>query len=134
MFTLGAVDGLRVRITALVDGEDEILVSLAARAGEARWVSGDPLAAVFRITASECSLARVRRWRNETTPLRAYLSTDGAVMLADPVLGGNAACEPSVAVAWHPRERAVSPGQSPTQDNSQEHDQQSPRRLLRRSR
>jgi hypothetical protein len=107
----------RVRITALVDGEDELLVSLAARAANTPRVNGDPLAAVFRVTASECSLARVRRWRNEGTWLRAYLSKDGAVMLADPVLGGNAACEPSVTVAWHSRERAISPDQSSTEDN-----------------
>lgn len=62
-------------------------------------VSG-PLAKAFRVTASECSLRRVRRWREEGTPLRAYLSDDGALMLADPVLGGNAACEPATAAAW----------------------------------
>ena len=50
-----------------------------------------PLDKVFRVTASECSLARVRRWRDERTLLRAYLSHDGALMLADPALGGNAA-------------------------------------------
>jgi hypothetical protein len=106
-----------VRIVTLLDSEDELLVSLAARAANTPRVNGDPLAAVFRVTASECSLARVRRWRNEGTWLRAYLSKDGAVMLADPVLGGNAACEPSVTVAWHSRERAISPDQSSTEDN-----------------
>ena len=106
-----------MRIAALVDGEDELLVSLAARAADTPRVNGDPLAAVFRVTASECSLARVRRWRNEGTSLRTYLSKDGAVMLADPVLGGNAACEPSVTVARHSRERAISPDQSSTEDN-----------------
>ncbi len=46
-----------MRITAMVDDEDELLVSLAT--GDAE----DPLAGVFRVTASECSLGRVRRWR-----------------------------------------------------------------------
>ncbi len=50
---------------------------------------------VFRVTASECSLARVRRWRDEGTILRAYLSYDGALMLADPLLGGNASLRTS---------------------------------------
>ena len=62
----------------IVDYDDELLVSLATQAA--------PLAGVFRITASTCSLARVRRWRDESTVLRAYLSHDGAVMLADPAL------------------------------------------------
>jgi hypothetical protein len=131
-YLAGRLDG--VRITALVGGEDDLLVTLAAQAGDSPRTSDDPLARVFCVTASECSLARVRRWRNEATPLRAYLSPDGAIMLADPVLGGNAACEPSRAVAWHPRERAVSPDQSPADDSSHEHDQQSPRRFRRRSR
>ena len=113
-YLAGRLDG--VRIIALVDGEDDILISLAARAGDAPRVSGDPLAGVFRVTARECSLARVRRWRDEATTLRAYLSTDGAIMLADRVLGGNAACEPPAAVAWHPRARAVSPDRSPSED------------------
>jgi hypothetical protein len=39
-------------------------------------------------------LTRVRRWHDERTPLRAYPSHDGAIMLADPALGGNAPCEP----------------------------------------
>jgi hypothetical protein len=106
-----------VRIAALVYGEDELLVSLADRAADAPRFDGDPLAGVFRVTASECSLARVRRWRNEGTSLRAYLSNDGAVMLADPVLGGNAACEPSVTVALHSRDRAISRDQSSTEDS-----------------
>jgi hypothetical protein len=115
MVLAGRLDG--VRIAALADGGDELLVSLAARAADTLRVSGDPLAGVFRVTASECSLARVRRWRNEGALLRAYLSNDGAVMLADPALGGNAACEPSVTVARHSRERAISPDQSSTEDN-----------------
>ena len=55
---------------------------------------------MFRVTSSECSLPRVRRWRDEGTLLLAYLSPDGAVMLADPALGGNAACEPVTKVTW----------------------------------
>ena len=54
-------------------------------------------------------LARVRRWRDEGTLLRAYLSHDGAIMLADPLLGGNAACEPATTVNWQARKRATSP-------------------------
>jgi hypothetical protein len=64
---------------------------------------------VFRVTASECSLGRVRRWREEGTPLRGYLSEDGAIMLADPVLGGNAACEPPVTVERVLRARLLTP-------------------------
>jgi hypothetical protein len=105
-----------VRIIAMVDGEDELLVSLATQAPGAAGPAGDPLAAVFRVTASECSLARVRRWRDEGTPLRAYLSQDGAIMLADPVLGGNAACEPSVTATRQARARAVSQDQRPPED------------------
>jgi hypothetical protein len=82
-----------VRITALIDGGDELLVSLAT-ANECQAASR-PLDTVFHVTASQCSLARVRRWRDEGTLLRAYLSLDGALMLADPALGGNAACEPA---------------------------------------
>ena len=94
-----------VRITTVVDGVDELLVSLVT--GDAR----DPLARVFRVTATECSLGRVRRWQHEGTPLRGYLSEDGAIMLADPVLGGNAACEPPIAVAWQPQGRPTSQDQ-----------------------
>ena len=104
----------RVRITALIDGGDELLVSLVTQTTGALPVTGGPLAKVFRVTASECSLARVRRWRDEGTPLRGYLSKDGAIMLADPVLGGNAACEPSVTATWRPSERTIPQDQSPT--------------------
>jgi hypothetical protein len=76
----------------------------------------DVIATVGALCAAETALTRVRRWRNEGTPLCAYLSEDGAVMLADPVLGGNAACEPPVAVTWHATERAISQDQSPTED------------------
>jgi hypothetical protein len=105
-----------VQIIALAHGEDELLVSLSTQAASATGASGDPLAKVFRVTASECSLARVRRWRDEGTPLRGYLSEDGAIMLADPALGGNAACEPSVTATWRPSERTVPQDQSPTED------------------
>jgi len=71
-----------VQITDTLDYDGELLVSLTT--------PDAPLAGVFCVTASACSLARVRRWHAENTPLRAYLSHDGAVMLADPVLGGNA--------------------------------------------
>jgi hypothetical protein len=65
--------------------------------------SSKPLDRVFRVTASECSLDRVRRWRDEGTLLRAYLSHDGALVLADPVLGGNAACEPATVTRQAPK-------------------------------
>jgi hypothetical protein len=98
-----------VLITTVVAFDDELLVSLAAQ-------TYGPLAGVFRVDASECSVPRVIRWRNENTPLRACLSQDGAIMLADPVLGGNAACEPSVTPGPPARERAASPEQAPTED------------------
>lgn len=94
-YLAGRLDG--VRIASLVECDDELLVSLTAPAG------------VFRITASACSLARVKRWRDESTPLRAYLSRDGAIMLAEPVLGGNAACEPSMTVPEHLPQLEVMP-------------------------
>ncbi|HEX9537463.1 MAG TPA: hypothetical protein VGA04_04725 [Streptosporangiaceae bacterium] len=77
-----------VQVIAAVACADELLVSLTQTAGE--------IAGAFRVSASECSLARVERWRDEGTLLRGYLSEDGAIMLADPVLGGNAACEPAI--------------------------------------
>jgi len=89
-----------VRITALIDGGDELLVSLTAPATGAALADSGLLAEVFRVTASECSLGRVRRWRDEGTLLRAYLSHDGALMLAEPMLGGNASCEPATTVTW----------------------------------
>jgi hypothetical protein len=98
-----------VQISALVDGGDELLIGLSTAAAGAM---SDPLSPVFRVTARQCPLARVRRWRNEGTVLRAYLSYDGAVMLADPTLGGNAACEPAITTVQHtiPRDH------SPTED------------------
>ena len=113
-YLAGRLNG--VRIIATAGGENELLVTLATQTADATRAAGDPLAGVFRVTASECSLTRVRRWRNEGTPLRAYLSKDGAVMLADPVPGGNAACEPPVTVTWHASERAISQDQSPAED------------------
>jgi hypothetical protein len=85
-YLAGRVDG--VQITTIIDYGDELLVTFTP------W--GAPLAGVFRITARTCSLARVRRWHEESTLLRAYLSGDGAIMLADPALGGNAPCEPKM--------------------------------------
>lgn len=90
-----------VRITTVVVCHDELLVSLATQADR-------PLAGVFRVTASEHSLARVIRWGDEGTPLRARTGQDGAIMLADPALGGNARCEPPITIASHPRERPAS--------------------------
>ena len=105
-----------VRITALIDGGDELLINLTTPAAYEPQAASDPLDKVFRITASECSLARVR-WRDEGTLLRAYLSHDGAIMLADPLLGGNAACEPATTVTWQAPKPATSQDQSPP-DNS----------------
>ena len=99
-----------VRITALIDGGDELLVSLVTTTAGCQAASR-PLDRVFRVTASEGSLARVRRWRDEGTLLRAYLSHDGALMLADPALGGNAACEPAT-VTGQAAQRAVSQDRS----------------------
>jgi hypothetical protein len=112
-YLAGRLDG--VRITALIDGGDELLVNLTAPATNAPLAAAGPLAQVFRVTASECSLARVRRWRDEATILRAYLSHDGALMLADPMLGGNAACEPATTVTWQTREPTTSQDQSPSE-------------------
>jgi len=106
-----------VRITALIDGGDELLVSLTAPATGAALADSGPLAEVFRVTASECSLGRVRRWRDKATVLRGYLSHDGAIVLADPVLGGNAACEPATTVTWQTSKRAISPNQAPPDDS-----------------
>jgi hypothetical protein len=56
-----------------------------------------------------------RRWRDEATILRAYLSHDGALMLADPMLGGNAACEPATTVTWQTRKPTTSQDQTPSE-------------------
>ncbi len=90
-YLAGRLHGLR--ITAVVAYEDELLITLATSPG------GEPPAGVFRVTADIYHRARVQRWQRESTPLRGYLSEDGAIMLADPVLGGNAACEPAATAA-----------------------------------
>jgi hypothetical protein len=106
-----------VQITALIDGGDELLVSLTIPTTDAHPATSGPLAQVFRVTANECSLPRVRRWRDEGTLLRAYLSEDGALMLADPALGGNAACEPATTATWQHPKPAISQDQSPPDDS-----------------
>lgn len=78
-----------VRVTSLLACGDELLVTLAAAAG-----SGLP-DRVYRVTGDAYCRARVQRWRAAGRPLRGYLGADGAIMLADPVLGRNAACEPA---------------------------------------
>lgn len=105
-----------VQISALVDGGDELLISLSTPAtGTASRAMGE-LSKVFRVTARECSLTRVRRWRDEGTVLRAYLSKDGAIMLADPMLGGNAACEPAIPAVQRTGRQAIPHDHSPTED------------------
>ena len=105
-YLAGRLDG--VQITTIIDYGDELLVNLATRDA--------PLATVFRITATTCSLTRVRRWHHESTPLRAYLSHDGAIMLADPALGGNAPCEPPTPDTRRARDQATPHDHSPTED------------------
>jgi hypothetical protein len=73
-YLAGRLDGLQ--ITALIDGGDELLVGLGTQDADANQATGDLPANVFRITASERSLPRVRRWRDEGTLLLAYLSHD----------------------------------------------------------
>jgi hypothetical protein len=85
-YLAGRLDG--VRIAALIDGGDELLVSLTTPATNANPATGGALAQVFRVTASECSLGRVRRWRGEATILRGYLSPDGATSLPIPRWAG----------------------------------------------
>jgi hypothetical protein len=48
--------------------------------------------------------------------LRAYLSHDGAIMLAEPVLGGNAACEPAITATPRLSGRTIPHDQSPAED------------------
>ena len=106
-YLAGRLDG--VQITTIIDYDEELLVSLAT--------PDAPLAGVFRIMARTCSLARVRRWHAESTPLRAYLSHDGAIVLADPALGGNAPCEPPATPGTrHARDEAASHDHSPTEE------------------
>jgi hypothetical protein len=59
-YLAGRLDG--VRITALIEGGDELLVSLTAPAADESQAVSRPLDKVFRVTARECSLVRVRRW------------------------------------------------------------------------
>jgi hypothetical protein len=112
-YLAGRLDG--VRISSLVDGGDELLVSLSTRAADTAKGMAE-LTPVFRVTARECSLTRVRRWRDEGTVLRGYLSTDGAIMLADPMLGGNAACDPAIPTVKRAGQQAIPHDQSPTED------------------
>jgi hypothetical protein len=49
-------------------------------------------------------------------PLRAYLSHDGAIMLADPALGGNAPCEPPTPNTYHARDQATPHNHSATEE------------------
>jgi hypothetical protein len=98
-----------VRITAVVAGDGELLVSLAAG-------TGGPLGGVLRIAAAESSLARVVRWADKGTPLRACLSQDGTVLLADPALKGSAACEPSSTPGARARAKAAPQDHWPTDD------------------
>jgi len=109
-YLAGRPDG--VRITALIDGGDELLVSLTPPTTDQPLAASRPLDEVFRVTASECSLGRVRRWRDEGTLLRVYLSEDGALMLADPALGG-----PATTATWQAPKRAISQDQSPPDDS-----------------
>ena len=102
-----------VQITSVIDGQDELLVSLATQTTHNTSASGGQLAGVFRISARECSLARVKRWQQEGTALRAYLSYDGAIMLADPALGGNAPCEPPITITQQTHEQTVSRDRPP---------------------
>lgn len=91
-YLAGCLSGVRIR--ELLEDEDEMLVSLSSSHGGA-------LTQVFRVTAGPRSPERVRRWHDERTALRAYLSRDGAVMLTDPALGGSAACEPRITtIQW----------------------------------
>jgi len=106
-YLAGRLDGLQ--ITTLIDGGDELLVGLSTLDADASRATRDLLANVFHVSARECSLSRVRRWRDEGTLLLAYLSHDGAVMFADPVLGGTA--------AWQDRKLASSQDQSPSDDS-----------------
>jgi hypothetical protein len=106
-YLAGRADG--VHVITVVACDDEFLVTLAAPAG-------GRLPGVFRVAAAQWPLGRVSRWQEEGTPLRAYLSQDGAVMLADPVLGGNAACEPPIMLTGHAREQARTQDQAPTED------------------
>jgi hypothetical protein len=51
-----------------------------------------------------------------STPLRAYLSHDGAIVLADPALGGKAPCEPPTPDIYYARDQATPHDHSPTEE------------------
>jgi hypothetical protein len=107
-YLAGRLDG--VRITSLLAGDGEFLVTLAVPG------AGGSLDTMYRITAAEWPPERVMRWYYGGALLRGYLSGDGALMLADPVLGGNAGCEPFMTIPRLAREPAGSPDQLPTDD------------------
>ena len=113
-YLAGRLDGLQ--ITTLIDGGDKLLVGLSTLDADASRATRDLLANVFHVSARECSLSRVRRWRDEGTLLLAYLSHDGAVMLADPALGGNAPCEPPVSITRHAPKPAIPQDHPPPHD------------------
>jgi hypothetical protein len=95
---------------------DELLISLSAKAADAAGAAGDPLTPGIPghrqpvLPGPGAALAR------ERTVLRGYLSQDGAVMLADPVLGGNASCEPCITTVQQPARKTVPQDHSPTED------------------
>ncbi len=71
--------------------QDDLLVIFAADptiglTANTWWVANEPT-----------SHHRLEPWRDGSTVLRAYLSADGGTMLADPIWGGNVACEPAMA-------------------------------------
>jgi hypothetical protein len=107
-YLAGRLDG--IQITTVIDGHDELLVTLTTTSTQA---TRSPLAGIFRITAHDCSLTRVKRWHHEHTTLRAHLSPDGAIMLADPALGGNAPCEPPLTITRHTHTRATAEDNPP---------------------
>ncbi len=81
-----------LQVAELVVYGDELLVTFASGptaelTARTWWTANDP-----------SSRHRLERWRHEATRLQAYLSTDGAIMLADRRWGGNVACEPAMAL------------------------------------
>jgi len=105
-----------VQITTVVTGQDELLITLTTQATSNTQGTRDPLTGVFHVTATTCPLVRVRRWHDENTPLRAYLSHDGAIMLADPALGGNAPCEPPTTITWLTHKPPITQNQPPPEN------------------
>jgi hypothetical protein len=106
-----------VRISALIDGGGELLVSLATPTTDADLATGGPLAQVFCVTASECSLGRSGAGGMKARFCVPTSVTTGTLMLADPALGGNAACEPATTATWQAPKRAISQDQSPPDDS-----------------